>query len=120
MPTKKPINPYQNVGHCVRIILPGGLKNEAHTKPFYDSIIKKWGGLTVLPGFGYWSPDSTDLPDQVDIAECSVGVWDTPTQYWWTDLCREARKVFNEECIYLSVREERAVLIWADKEERIG
>lgn len=118
------------MGHCVRLIVPTG--NEAQLAPIIGRIVGRFGGVTVLIGRGYWSdPDDHIIKgfpitrDKVTVLETSVpGPWHGPVRQWWIDLARVVRDEWEQESVYLSVRDEFVLFVGPGAEvrgiERIG
>lgn len=101
-----------NSGHCVRLVLPN--QNLTILTGIEDRIVERWGGCTCFRGFGLWDrPDDdgvTHMREPIVIVECSVGRWTNQTRQWWHELAADAAKLLDQECVFLSVRSERALL----------
>lgn len=105
------------MGHCVRLIVP--TDKEAELGPIIGRIIGRWDGVTILDGTGWWSPpvgnqdDDTKYPvrDKLSILECSIGLWDLDAREWWCDLAAVVCRTFGQDCIFLSVTQETAMLV---------
>jgi len=100
------------MGHCVRLIIPD-VPNDAASQALIDTITGRWGGVTMTTGRGLWRSDKTGLlcGDNIAILEVSIGRWSIDTRAWWVSLANRAREEFGEECVFLSVRSERAWLV---------
>lgn len=105
-----------NTGHCVRLVLPD--RDEGAQGELLDRITERWGGCTCFRGFGLWIPEQGDrYREPIVIVECSVGHWTNQTRQWWHKLASDAALLLDQECVFLSVRSERALL--ADRDGTI-
>lgn len=99
-----------NSGHCVRLVLPD--TNDGVITKVLDRITERWSGCTHWYGWGTWQPDGdgSRVRERIVIVECSVGRWTNRVRKWWHDLAAEAAKLSDQECVFSSVRSERALL----------
>lgn len=100
----------------MRLILPDVLGCGDTIDRLIGLIVERWGGVTSWMASGRWNGTVED----VCVVECSVGPRTTSTQKWWIDLAKDARLSLDQKCIYLSVREESALLIGLDSTKVIG
>ena len=110
------------MGHCVRIVLPvlddcgtdklGTKESDGRNAEIIRRIVERWGGVTLSDSMGVWTDDQQcSIKDKVIVAECSIGVWTLPVRAWWFELADHVRDVHGQDCVFLSVREETAMLI---------
>lgn len=116
------------MGCCVRLVLP------EVQGPTLDSILgrisRRWGGATMVVGHGFYRTptvhsifcmsDTSLVKDDVAVIECSIGRWTEQARQWWTGLARDARRYWEQDCVFLSVRDETAFLVGPDWTEIIG
>jgi hypothetical protein len=118
------------MGHLVRIVLPdrdgkGPIREDARTDDILGRIVKRWGGCTCYRAEGLWNPEGlTDdqhrvISDHVVVCECSIGLWTEQVREWWHDLAASVARTWDQECVYLSVQAETAMLIGQDGMSRL-
>jgi len=88
------------MGECVRLILPD--RNEAVQGEILDRIVSRWGGVTMLRGFGLWGGQDVRQREPILVLECSIPEWNNAIHAWWGDLARSACILFGETCIFWS------------------
>lgn len=101
------------MGHCVRLIVP--TDKEAELGPIIGRVLERWGGVTILDASGWWEDDDGNpVKDTLSVLECSVGLWDIETRAWWHDLSAAVCDTFGQDCVFLSVQHETAILVRKD------
>ena len=95
------------MGHLVRIVVPDNFKPNLRLRGVVERITQRWGGCTCYSADGYWGCGEI-IRDDVVVCECSVGEY---VAQWWHELAKEIAREFDQECVYLSVREETAMLV---------
>lgn len=107
------------MGHRVRLIIPD--HREAAITPIIGKVIGRWGGCTIGLAYGWWSEkDGKPVRDKLSVLECSIGEWTPQVRIWWVDLANVVRKSWDQDCVFLSVVGETAMLISDATEEIIG
>lgn len=112
------------MGVCVRLILPD--RDEGVQAEILDRIVSRWDGVTVTRGFGLWNSPKGRHRDPILVLECSIHAEITEIEcwpewwVWWNELAKIVRIQSGETCVFLSVRSETGVLVYADRTERIG
>ncbi len=107
------------VGHNVKLIVPTG--NDLELAPIIGKIIGRWGGCTVTSGKGWWvDKKKGQIFDALSILECSIGAYDIEARVWWHDLASAVRAAHDQECVFLSVAAETAVLVYEDHMANVG
>ena len=105
------------MGHCVRLIIPD--RDEGEQADILDRIVSRWEGVTVTQGFGLWNGPKDRVREPILILECSVhGTW-AESRLWWKELTQDACRLFGETCVFLSRRDESAMLVYPDYSEPI-
>lgn len=100
-----------NTGHRVRLVVP--TDNEQAIAPIIGRITGRWGGCSVTSGYGWWSDKNSEpIRDKLSVLECSIGLWDEDARSWWTDLADVVRCGWKQDCVFLSVVPEDAVLVF--------
>lgn len=106
------------MGYNVKLLVP--TKNEAELGPIIGRILGHWGGVTISDASG-WATDDNGKPikDALSVIQCSIGSWDADARAWWFDLADTVRKEWNQESVFLSVTEEKMMLIRNNTRELI-
>ena len=113
------------MGHCVRIVLPvlddcgtdklWSQKSDGRNAEILGRIVERWSGVTLSDNVGVWLNEWGDtVLDRTIVAECSIGPWNMQTREWWIELADHVRDVHRQDCVFLSVRDETAMLVQAD------
>lgn len=104
------------MGHCVRLVIPDVAGCESTIAEVMGRIARRYGGCTSYKGQGVYFSDDKEccISDHVVIVECSFGWLQASDKSWWTQLSADIAESFKQECVFLSVREERARLIGPD------
>lgn len=104
-----------DVGHRVRLVIP--TDNESAIGPIIGRITGRWGGCTVTRAYGWWSDNDGEITrDVLSVVECSIGLWDQEARDWWTDISDVVRSEWDQTCVFLSVVEEQASLVFGPGE----
>ncbi len=106
------------MGYNIKLIVP--TDNELMVAPIVGQVLGHWGGCTVTTGKGWWNDaEKGQILDPLSILECSVDVWDQDAYEWWTDLATAVCATFDQDCVFLSIQDEKAMLIRADGMSRL-
>ena len=107
------------MGVNVTLVVPSA--NPLEYASIVGRIIQKWGGVTVVEACGWWmDADGKAVQDRNSILMCSVGGIDDEVYGWWHDMADIVRKVFDQECVFLSFTSQDAELVEAERTVLIG